>query len=71
MEKCAIWKDHKVVGYIDLTEEQKRILNKVPGIGVYFGFDRTTRSEKYAESYKQTLIKIDITQLIMYNRIIS
>ena len=20
MEKCAIWKDHKVVGYIDLTE---------------------------------------------------
>lgn len=29
MEKCAIWKDHKVVGYIDLTEEQKRILNKV------------------------------------------
>lgn len=37
MEKCAIWKDHKV-----------------PGIGVYFGFDRTTRPEKYAESYKQT-----------------
>lgn len=52
--KCAIWKDHKVVGYIDLTEEQKRILNKVPGIGVYFGFDRTTRPEKYVESYKQT-----------------
>ena len=22
MEKCAIWKDHKVVGYIDLTEEK-------------------------------------------------
>jgi len=44
----------EVVGYIDLTEEQKRILNKVPGIGVYFGFDRTTRPEKYAESYKQT-----------------
>lgn len=44
MEKCAIWKDHKVVGYIDLTEEQKRILK----------FDRTTRPEKYVESYKQT-----------------
>jgi hypothetical protein len=54
MEKCAIWKDHKVVGYIDLTEEQKGILNKIPGIGVYFGFDRTTRPDKYAESYKQT-----------------
>lgn len=54
MKKCAIWKNHKVVVYIDLTEEQKRILNEVPGIGVYFGFDRTTRLEKYAKSYKQT-----------------
>lgn len=30
MEKCAIWKDHKVVGYIELTEEQKKTLNRVP-----------------------------------------
>lgn len=59
MGKYAIWKNHKVVGYIELTEEQKRISNKVPGIGVYFGFDRTTRPEKYTEplcteNYNQT-----------------
>ena len=54
MEKCAIWKDHKVVGYIDLTEEQKRILNKVPGIGVYFDLTEQHAQRSMQESYKQT-----------------
>lgn len=52
MKKYAIWKDHKVVGYIELTEEQKETLNKIPGIGVYFGFDRVTQSDRYEEDRK-------------------
>lgn len=49
MKKFAIWKDHKVVGYIELTEEQKDTLNKIPNINVYFGFDEITAPEKYGK----------------------
>ena len=49
-----LWKNVQFGKIIKSLVIQKRILNKVPGIGVYFGFDRTTRPEKYAESYKQT-----------------
>lgn len=45
MEKCAIWKDHKVVGYIDLTEEQKRILNKVLELAYILGLQNNTLRE--------------------------
>lgn len=46
MKKYAIWKNHKVIGYINMTEEQKEKLNKMQ-IGVYFGFDKFTNPEKY------------------------
>lgn len=49
MKKFAIWKDKQVIGYIELTEEQKNELNKIKDIGVYFGFDRTTNPEKYCK----------------------
>lgn len=47
MKRYAIWKNHKVIGYIELTEEQRQILNGIFGIGVYFGFDETIQPEKY------------------------
>ncbi len=47
MELFAIWKDHKVIGYIELTEEQRQILNGTSGIDVYFGYDRLIKPEMY------------------------
>lgn len=47
MKTYAIWKDRKVIGYINLTEEQVNILNKNTEIGLYFGFDRVTNPERY------------------------
>ena len=37
----------KVIGYIDLTEEQRGRLNSIHGIGIYIGFDFKTNPEKY------------------------
>ena len=37
LEKYAIWKDYKIIGYVELTEEQKEALNATKGIDVYFG----------------------------------
>lgn len=51
MKKYAIWKNHKVIGYIELTEEQRQLLNGIPGIGVYFGFDKVTQPEKYVKNF--------------------
>lgn len=50
MEKYAIWKNHEVIGYIELTDEQKEHLNGIPGIDVYFGFDKVTKPERYQQS---------------------
>lgn len=47
MKTYAIWKDKKVIGYIDLTEEQANMLNKNTETGLYFGFDRVTNPELY------------------------
>jgi len=46
MKNFAIWKDKKVIGYIELTPEQASKLNNI-NIGVYFGFDQVTVPEKY------------------------
>lgn len=59
MKKYAIWKNHKVIGYIELTEigyielteEQRQLLNGISGIGVCFGFDKTTQLDKYAKNF--------------------
>lgn len=50
MEKYAIWKNHKVIGYIDLTNEQKEQLNGTHGIDVYFGFDDRLKPEMYEKT---------------------
>ena len=50
MIKFAIWKDHKVIGYIDLTEEQRQTLNGTHGINVYFGYDRVLRPDLYNDT---------------------
>lgn len=47
MKTYAIWKDHKVIGYIDLSEDQASILNKNKETGLYFGFDKITNPEHY------------------------
>lgn len=50
MEKYAIWKSHKVIGYIELTNEQKEQLNGTRGIDVYFGFDDKLKPEMYEKT---------------------
>lgn len=50
MKKYAIWKNHKVIGYIELTEEQKEQLNGTHGIDVYFGFDDKLKPEIYEKT---------------------
>ena len=47
METYAIWKDKNVIGYIDLTEDQRDVLNNIHGIGVYIGYDKQTAPELY------------------------
>jgi hypothetical protein len=48
METYAIWKCHEVIGYIELTHEQKEKLNSMD-LGLYIGFDEITNPEKYSE----------------------
>lgn len=45
MKKYAIWKNNKVIGYIELTEQQVEVLNNTQNIDVYFGFDEITNLE--------------------------
>lgn len=47
IQKMAIWQNHKVIGYIDITETQRQILNGIHGIGVYIGYDPVTKPEMY------------------------
>lgn len=47
MEKFAIWKNHEVIGYIELTKEQAKTLNNIKEIEVFFGFDKVTNPENY------------------------
>lgn len=47
--EMAVWKDHNVIGYVNLTHEQADTFNRIHGLGVYFGFDKTTNPERYAE----------------------
>lgn len=47
MKKYAIWKDYKVIGYVDMPEESAKQLNGTKDIGIYLGFDKTTAPEKY------------------------
>ena len=49
LNKYAIWKDHKVIDYIFLTEEQRQKINSIPDLGVYIGFDRVIKPEMYVD----------------------
>lgn len=49
MVKYAIWKDKNVVGYIEMTEEQRNTINSIHNIGIYIGFDKVTRPEMYCK----------------------
>lgn len=48
--EMAVWKDHNVIGYVQLTTEQADSFNRMKGLGVYFGFDQATAPEKYVEA---------------------
>lgn len=52
MKKYAIWKNKRVIGYVELTESQAEILNNTSDIGVYFGFDKKTNPERYSNTIK-------------------
>ncbi len=45
--KRAIWKDHKVIGHVYLSDKQVDELNSLKDIGIYVGFDETTKPEQY------------------------
>lgn len=47
MDKYAIWKNHKVIGYIEMTEEQKEVINGIHGIGIYIGYDEVLKPGLY------------------------
>ena len=47
MKTYAIWKNKKVIGYVDLTEEQAKELNSNNETGLYLGFDRITNPKRY------------------------
>jgi len=51
MKKYAIWKNHEVVGYINLTEDQKNQLNSIEDSGLYFGFDKNLKPENYDSEF--------------------
>lgn len=58
MRTYAIWKDHKVIGYIQLTEEQKEVLNNTTGIGLYFGVDNVTAPESYIADFTSIVARL-------------
>lgn len=43
----AIWRNAKVVGYCDITQETADRANKAENATFYFGFDCVTNPEKY------------------------
>ena len=46
-KKYAIWRNHKVIGYCDITEKSAKHANGASNAKFYFGFDRVTNPEKY------------------------
>lgn len=45
--KRAVWKDHKVIGHLYLSDKQVNDLNSLKDIGIYVGLDETTEPEQY------------------------
>ena len=47
LKKYAIWRNHEVIGYCDITEKAAKHANGASNAKFYFGFDRVTNPEKY------------------------
>lgn len=47
LEKFAVWRNHKVIGYCEITRKAADKANAAQNAVFYFGFDETTRKEKY------------------------
>lgn len=47
VERFAIWRNHKVIGYCEITKKAANKANAAKNAVFYFGFDETTRKEKY------------------------
>jgi hypothetical protein len=46
-KKYAIWRNHNVIGYCDITEKTAKHANGASNAKFFFGFDRVTNPEKY------------------------
>ena len=46
-KKFAIWRDHKVIGYCNITSKAAKKANCASNAEFYFGFDKVTNPEKY------------------------
>lgn len=60
----AVWKDKEVIGYINLTRDQKDILNNIKDIGIYIGFDNVTSPKQYKNEMSLT----DAITIIDYDK---
>ena len=47
VEKFAIWRNHKVIGYCEITEKARQKNNGANNAEFYIGFDQVTRPEMY------------------------
>lgn len=47
VKKFAIWRNHKVIGYCELTENARQKNNGASNAVFYIGFDPITKPEKY------------------------
>ena len=47
VKKFAIWRNHEVVGYCNITQEAADKANMANNAFYYFGFDPVTNQEKY------------------------
>lgn len=47
VKKFAIWRDHKVIGYCEITEKARQKNNGASNAEFYIGFDPITKPENY------------------------
>lgn len=47
VKKYAIWRNHKVIGYCNITALAADKANKATNAEFYFGFDKVTNPQKY------------------------
>lgn len=47
VKKFAIWRNHKVIGYCEITERARQKANGARNAEFYFGFDPVTKPENY------------------------